>query len=71
MAEFTWEARARTGEVRKGVMEANDAEAVNQRLRQQNLNPVRVRRKALNFELSFGSGVDTRIWSRSRASSRR
>jgi len=28
MAEFVWEARARTGELRKGNMEADDAEAV-------------------------------------------
>jgi type IV pilus assembly protein PilC len=63
MAEFTWEARARTGEVRKGVMEADDAEAVNQRLRQQNLAPVRVRRKGLdlsNITFKFGSGVDVK-----------
>ncbi len=61
MAEFTWEARARSGEVRRGVMEADDAEAVNQRLRQQNLNPVTVRKKAMEFRLpKFGGGVDTR-----------
>ena len=60
MAEFTWEARARTGEVRRGVMEADDAEVVNQRLRQQNLNPVRVRKKGINIQLSFGSGVDVK-----------
>ncbi len=41
-------------------MEADDAEAVNQRLRQQNLNPVRVKKKGGGFRLSFGSGVDTR-----------
>ena len=60
MAEFTWEARARSGEVRRGVMEADDAEAVNLRLRQQNLNPVRVRKKGIEINLSFGSGVDTK-----------
>jgi type IV pilus assembly protein PilC len=61
MAEFTWEARARSGEVRKGVMEADDAEAVNQRLRQQNLNPVRVKRKGFDFSrIQFGTGVDTK-----------
>jgi type IV pilus assembly protein PilC len=61
MAEFTWEARARSGEVRKGTMEANDAETVNQRLRAQNLNPVRVKKKGIELKLpSFGSGVDTR-----------
>jgi type IV pilus assembly protein PilC len=62
MAEFTWEARARTGEVRKGVMEADDAEAVNQRLRQQNLSPMSVKKNALKIQLSFGFGkaVDTK-----------
>jgi type IV pilus assembly protein PilC len=60
MAEFTWEARARTGEVRRGTMEADDAETVNQRLRQQNLNPVRVRRRGIQFSISFGSGVETK-----------
>src|SRR6266498_3729612 len=61
MAEFTWEARARSGEVRRGIMEADDAEAVNLRLRQQNLNPVRVRKKGIEINLNFfGSGVDTR-----------
>ncbi|HEX7669584.1 MAG TPA: type II secretion system F family protein [Polyangiaceae bacterium] len=61
MAEFTWEARARSGEVRKGTMEAADAEAVNQRLRQQNLNPVKVSKKGIVIKLpSFGGGVDTR-----------
>src|SRR5260221_7760573 len=60
MAEFTWEARARSGEVKRGVMEADDAEAVNTRLRQQNLNPVKVRKKGIEISLSFGSGVETR-----------
>lgn len=60
MAEFTWEARARTGEIRKGVMEAADAQAVNDRLRQQNLNPVRVKKKTQPFKLKFGSGVETK-----------
>jgi type IV pilus assembly protein PilC len=60
MAEFIWEARARTGEMRKGIMEANDADAVNERLRQQNLNPVKVKKKAREFNLTFGSGVDVK-----------
>ncbi|HVJ16339.1 MAG TPA: type II secretion system F family protein [Polyangiaceae bacterium] len=57
MAEFAWEARARTGEVRKGVMEAENEDTVNQRLRQQQLNPVKVQKKRKLTELSFGSGV--------------
>jgi type IV pilus assembly protein PilC len=57
MAEWAWEARARTGEVRKGVMDADTAEAVQSRLRAQNLNPVKVRRKLGALNLSLGSPV--------------
>jgi type IV pilus assembly protein PilC len=57
MAEWAWEARARTGELRKGVMDAEDREAVNARLRQQNLSPVKVRKKAQPINLNIGSPV--------------
>jgi type IV pilus assembly protein PilC len=57
MAEFTWEARARSGEVRKGVMEAENEDTVNQRLRQQQLNPVKVQKQRKLTQISFGSGV--------------
>lgn len=57
MAEWVWEARARSGEVRKGVMDADDKEAVNQRLRAQNLNPVKVKKKAVAMNFQFGAPV--------------
>jgi type IV pilus assembly protein PilC len=60
MAEFTWEARARSGEVKKGVMEADSEDAVNNRLRQQQLNPVKVKKKSALLNMKFGSGVDTK-----------
>jgi len=60
MAEFTYEARGRTGEVRRGTMEADNEEAVNQRLRQQQLAPVKVEKKRKLLDLSFGSGVATK-----------
>jgi type IV pilus assembly protein PilC len=60
MAEFVWEARARTGELRKGVMEADDEAAVNARLRQQQLSPVKVKKKSRITELRLGSGVGTK-----------
>ncbi len=60
MAEFSWEARGRTGELRAGVMVAENAEAVNTRLRKQNLNPVKVKKKPLAINIQFGSGVDTK-----------
>jgi type IV pilus assembly protein PilC len=57
MAEFVWEARARTGELRKGSMEAESEDAVNQRLRGQQLQPTRVRKKGRRLSLQLGSGV--------------
>ena len=60
MAEFTWEARTRAGEVRRGVMDAENETAVNTRLRQQQLNPVQVRRRRSVLRLQIGSGVGTK-----------
>src|SRR5688572_15744861 len=60
MAEFSWEARGRTGELRAGVMVAENAEAVNTRLRKQNLNPVKVKKKPISLSIQFGTGVDTK-----------
>ncbi len=60
MAEFTWEARARSGEVRKGVMEADSEDAVNTKLRQQQLNPVKVKKKTALALFQFGGRVDTK-----------
>jgi type IV pilus assembly protein PilC len=57
MAEWVWEARARTGEIRKGVMDAEDKDSVTSRLKAQNLNPVTIRRKAGAIKLQFGSPV--------------
>lgn len=60
MAEFAWEARARTGELRKGVMEAENEATVNNRLRQQQLNPVKVKKKFHLGTFTVGSGVKTK-----------
>lgn len=60
MAEFAWEARARTGEVRKGVMEADNEATVHNRLRQQQLNPVKVKKKAKEINITIGSGVEAK-----------
>jgi type IV pilus assembly protein PilC len=57
MAEWAWEARARTGEIRKGVMDAEDKASVDERLKAQNLNPVKIRKKGGNINLAFGSPV--------------
>ena len=47
--------------MRTGVMTADTEDAVNARLRKQNLNPVKVKKKrGAGLSLKFGSGVDTK-----------
>ena len=58
MAEFTWEARTRTGEVRKGTMEAENEAAVQRKLAQQQLTPSKIRKKT---SLSFGFGGSVKV----------
>jgi type IV pilus assembly protein PilC len=60
MAEFVWEARARTGEMRKGSMEAESEDAVNQRLRSQQLQPTKVKKKAKALSFQLGTGVGSK-----------
>ena len=57
MAEWVWEARARNGETRKGIMEAADADTVHSRLRAQQLNPVKVKKKPKEINITIGSPV--------------
>jgi type IV pilus assembly protein PilC len=57
MADWVWEARARTGELRKGLMEADDEQGVQMRLRAQQLTPLKVKKKAREFQIVIGSGV--------------
>ncbi len=57
MQEWVWEAKGRSGEVRKGVMEATSEAAVQDRLKQQNLTPTRVRKKPKEIVISFGAPV--------------
>ncbi len=56
MAEFTWEARGRMGETRKGTMEAESEAAVLAKLRAQQLNPTKVSKK---FQIRIGTGVSS------------
>ena len=58
MAEFVWEARARTGELRKGTMEADDEAGVTARLRGQQLMPTKIKKKASAMSFQIGTGVD-------------
>lgn len=58
MAEFAWEARTRTGEARRGVMTADNLAAVEAKLRQQQLTPTTVKKKAKELSIVIGSGVN-------------
>jgi type IV pilus assembly protein PilC len=67
MAKFNWEATNRSGEPRRGAMEAADVATVQSRLRNDGLTPVRVRKAPTEINLSFGSGVgpkDLQIFTR-------
>lgn len=59
MAEFAWEARGRTGELQKGVMDAPNEAAVQARLRAQQLSPTKVK-KQFGISLQFGTGVEAK-----------
>jgi type IV pilus assembly protein PilC len=62
MAEFVWEARGRAGDVRAGTMEAENEAAVHARLRSQQLNPTKVKKKggwtAALGDIQIGAGVE-------------
>jgi type IV pilus assembly protein PilC len=56
--QWLWEARTRSGEVKKGEMEALDSAAVDTRLKALGLSPVKVKKKPPEIRLpSIGSGV--------------
>jgi type IV pilus assembly protein PilC len=60
MAEFVWEARARSGELRKGTMDADSEETVRERLRTMQLSTTKVARNFSLPQIRFGSGVDSK-----------
>lgn len=60
MAEFTWEARTRTGDVQKGTMEAPNVDAVQARLKQQQLTPTKVKARSKLAGIKFGSSVSVK-----------
>jgi type IV pilus assembly protein PilC len=55
---WRWSGKVRQGDaLRQGEMEAPDAEAVRTRLKQMGIEPVSVKKKPRDINLSFGSGV--------------
>ena len=69
MAKFQWEGTTRAGEKRKGVIEADSAAVVEERLRGDGLSNMRVRKEGGlgDMQIQFGSGVtpkDLQIFTR-------
>src|SRR5688572_6949081 len=60
MAKFHWEATNRAGEKRKGVVEAESADAVESRLKGEGMVVQRVKREAREIHLTIGSGVSAK-----------
>ncbi|MBA3457215.1 MAG: type II secretion system F family protein [Deltaproteobacteria bacterium] len=67
MAKFQWEATTRSGEKRKGAMEAETADIVENRLRGDGMTVSRVKKEPKQIVITFGSGVppkDLQIFTR-------
>jgi type IV pilus assembly protein PilC len=56
---YQWEARTRSGETKKGVMEAENEDAVHNRLKLQLLQVVSVKKQPKQLSFSIGTGVKT------------
>lgn len=57
MARYKWEATTRSGEVRRGVLEAADETAVGNRLRADQLTPRKIKKQAAGLQITIGSPV--------------
>lgn len=60
MPVFIWEGKTRQGEARSGTMEADNADVVLERLRNQQIQASKVKKKPTEIHLKFGSGVTTK-----------
>lgn len=57
MPVYVWEGRTRAGDVRQGEMSATSVDEVNQRLRQIEISPSSVKKKAKELKLPFAIGI--------------
>lgn len=60
MPEFIWEGKTRQGEVRAGTMDAPNADIVIERLKGQQISASKVKKKSIEINIKFGSGVQTK-----------
>ncbi len=57
MPKYQWEGKNRAGDTRKGAMEAANEEVVADRLRQDGIQPSKIKKASREINISFGSGV--------------
>jgi type IV pilus assembly protein PilC len=57
---WRWSGQTRAGDTRSGEMEAADEQSVRARLQQMGIEPTKVKKKAREIQLSFGTGVGTK-----------
>jgi type IV pilus assembly protein PilC len=57
MPKFNWEGTTRSGEVRKGSLEAADENAVANRLRADQITPTKIRKPVGDIQITIGTGV--------------
>jgi type IV pilus assembly protein PilC len=60
MPVFIWEGKTRQGEARSGTMEADNADVVLERLRNQQIQASKVKKKPTELHFKLGSGVTTK-----------
>lgn len=57
MPVYVWKGKTSRGDVRSGEMNASDADEVGQRLRAQDIDPSKIRKKGSGFNLNLGGRV--------------
>ena len=60
MAVFIWEGKTRQGEQRAGTMEAPNADIVMERLRAQQIQASKVKKKPIEIHLKIGTGISSK-----------
>jgi type IV pilus assembly protein PilC len=60
MPVFIWEGKTRQGEVREGTMEADSADVVIERLKAQQIQASKVKKKPAELHLKLGTGITTK-----------
>ncbi len=58
MSKFSWEGTTRSGETKRGSMEAADENAVMNRLRADQITPKKVKKAGIEINFKIGSGVE-------------